>query len=106
MSAGLRFVGNQEPGRASANAGVPNHYYIYTGAVDAFEYSITRPAESPPNTEGRYRNCDPLTIGYLIKMVAISSYFQGLDRRRSARSFSSAPLSKGFPVSLPSLPPQ
>ena len=65
MSAGLRFVGNQEPG--AATGGVLDHYYIYTGAVDAFEYSITRPVEYPPNTDGRYRNCDPLTIGYLIK---------------------------------------
>ena len=66
MSAGLKFVGNQEPGGAGA-ARVLDHYYIYTGAVDAYEYSITRPVEFPPNTEGRYRNCDPLTIGYLIR---------------------------------------
>ncbi len=71
MSGGLRFVGNQEPGRGSATAGVLDHYYIYTGAVDAFEYSITRPVEYPPNTEGRYRNCDPLTIGYLIKRAVL-----------------------------------
>jgi len=68
MSAGLKFVGNQEPNRTGAPA-VLDHYYIYTGAVDAYEYSITRPVEFPPNTEGRYRNCDPLTIGYLIKLA-------------------------------------
>ncbi len=65
MSAGLKFVGNQE----SSNAAVLDHYYIYTGAIDSFQYSITRPAEYPPNTDGRYRNCDPLTIGYLIKLA-------------------------------------
>lgn len=66
MSAGLKFVGNQEPGRAPATT-VLDHYFIYTGGIDAFEYSITRPLEYPPGTDGRYRNCDPLTIGYLIK---------------------------------------
>jgi CubicO group peptidase (beta-lactamase class C family) len=68
MSGGLKFQGNQEPGGAS-NEGYPDHYYIYTGAVDVFDYSINRGVEFPPNTEGRYRNCDPLTIGYLIKQA-------------------------------------
>ena len=66
MSAGLKFVGNQEPGGSPATT-VLDHYYIYTGGIDAFDYSITRPLEFPPGTDGRYRNCDPLTIGYLIK---------------------------------------
>ncbi|HXT69755.1 MAG TPA: serine hydrolase [Vicinamibacterales bacterium] len=67
MSAGLKFVGNQEPGGGTPQNTVFDHYYIYTGAVDAFEYSITRPVEFPAGTDGRYRNSDPLTIGYLIK---------------------------------------
>ena len=66
MSAGLKFLGNQEPG---SNQTYPDHYYIYTGAVDAFDYSITRPQEYPPNTDGRYRNSDPLTITYLTKLA-------------------------------------
>ena len=67
MSGGLKFVGNQEPGGGTPQNTVFDHYYIYTGAVDAFDYSITRPVEFPAGTDGRYRNCDPLTIGYLIK---------------------------------------
>jgi CubicO group peptidase (beta-lactamase class C family) len=66
MSAGLKFVGNQEPG-GSPPTTVLDHYYIYTGGIDAFEYSITRPVEFPAGTDGRYRNSDPLTIGYLVK---------------------------------------
>jgi CubicO group peptidase (beta-lactamase class C family) len=66
MSAGLKFLGNQEPGSSQT---YPDHYYIYTGGIDAFEYSITRPQEYPPNTDGRYRNSDPLTIAYLIKLA-------------------------------------
>jgi CubicO group peptidase (beta-lactamase class C family) len=66
MSAGLKFVGNQEG--APANT-VLDHYYIYTGGIDSYEYSITRPQEFPPNTRGFYRNSDPLTIGYLVKQA-------------------------------------
>src|SRR6185295_18558033 len=69
MSGGLKFVGNQEPNGGTPQDTVFDHYYIYTGAVDAFEYSITRPVEFPAGTDGRYRNCDPLTIGYLIKQA-------------------------------------
>ena len=68
MSGGLRFLAEQDPDY-TADKGYPDHFYIYTGAVDAFEYSIDRPLQFPPNTEGRYRNCDPLTIGYLIKLA-------------------------------------
>jgi CubicO group peptidase (beta-lactamase class C family) len=68
MSGGLRFLAEQDPDY-TPDKGYPDHFYIYTGAVDAFEYSINRPLQFPPNTEGRYRNCDPLTIGYLIKQA-------------------------------------
>jgi CubicO group peptidase (beta-lactamase class C family) len=66
MSAGLRFLGNQEPG---SNDTYPDHYFIYTGGIDAFDYAITRPQQYPPNTDGRYRNSDPLTIAYLTKLA-------------------------------------
>jgi CubicO group peptidase (beta-lactamase class C family) len=68
MSGGLRFTHSSQPewewGRS-----VADHFFIYMGAVDAFHFSITRPAEFPPNTEGRYRNCDPLTLGYIIRQT-------------------------------------
>lgn len=68
MASGLRFIAGQDPDYTE-DKGYPDHMYIYTGAVDAFEYSINRPLQFPPNTEGRYRNSDPLTIGYLIKQA-------------------------------------
>ena len=70
MSGGLQFEGNQEPPGAPRRE-YPDHFYIYTGGVDVFDYTINRPSEYPPNTDGRYRNCDPLTIGYLIKQAVI-----------------------------------
>jgi CubicO group peptidase (beta-lactamase class C family) len=68
MSGGLKFLAEQDPDY-TPDKGYPDHFYIYTGAVNAFEYSINRPLQFPPNTEGRYRNSDPLTIGYLIKQA-------------------------------------
>jgi CubicO group peptidase (beta-lactamase class C family) len=60
MSSGLRFT---REGEAAGG----DHIYVYTGAIDAFTYSVSRPLEFPPNTVGRYRNCDPLTLGYIVK---------------------------------------
>ena len=68
MSGGLRFLATQDPDY-KPEMGYADHWYVYTGAVDVFHYSISRPLQFPPNTEGRYRNCDPLTIGYLIKQA-------------------------------------
>jgi CubicO group peptidase (beta-lactamase class C family) len=66
MSSGLRFVAPQDPDY-DGRRGYPDHLYVYTGAVDAYRWSITRPLQWPPNTVGRYRNSDPLIINHLIK---------------------------------------
>jgi CubicO group peptidase (beta-lactamase class C family) len=71
MSSGLRFIATQDPDY-TPDKGYPDHFYIYTGAVNAFEYSVNVPLQFPPNTEGRYRNSDPLTIGKLIKQAVTS----------------------------------
>ncbi len=55
MSSGLRFIATQDPDY-SPDKGYPDHFYIYTGAVNAFEYSVNVPLQFPVNTEGRYRN--------------------------------------------------
>ena len=66
MSSGLRFVAPQDPDYDPAR-GYPDHLYVYTGAIDAYRWAITRPPQWPPKTVGRYRNSDPLTINYLIE---------------------------------------
>jgi CubicO group peptidase (beta-lactamase class C family) len=66
MSSGLRFVAPQDPDY-DASRGYPDHLYVYTGAIDAQKWSITRPLQWKPNTVGRYRNGDPLTINYLVR---------------------------------------
>ena len=45
----------------------PDHYYVYSGAMDVFRYVVSRPLLYEPNTVGRYRNVDPLTLGYIIR---------------------------------------
>lgn len=66
MSSGLKFEsGSALDGRALTD--LDNHTYVYTGAVNVFEYSINRELEFPPNTKWRYRNCDPLTLGKVIR---------------------------------------
>lgn len=45
-----------------------DHYYLYTGTVDSYEYAATRPPEWPPNTVGRYRNTDPVLTSYLVRL--------------------------------------
>jgi CubicO group peptidase (beta-lactamase class C family) len=66
MSSGLRFPAPQDPDHDPAN-GYPDHLYVYTGAIDAQTWATTRPLQWPPNTVGRYRNSDPLTINHLVK---------------------------------------
>jgi CubicO group peptidase (beta-lactamase class C family) len=68
MSSGLHFIAPQDPDY-SEDKGYPDHMLIYTGAIDAFEFSIGKPLQFPPGTEGRYRNSDPLTLGYLVKKI-------------------------------------
>jgi len=66
MSSGLKFhSGTLMDGQVLTNK--DNHTYVYFGAVDVFDYSINRELEFPPNTKWRYRNCDPLTLGKIIR---------------------------------------
>ena len=69
MSSGLEFIAPRDPDW-TPELGYPEHMYIYSGAVDVFELSITRPLQFPPGTEGRYRNSDPLVLGFLVKQAA------------------------------------
>ncbi|MGD9946013.1 MAG: serine hydrolase domain-containing protein, partial [Burkholderiaceae bacterium] len=66
MSSGLLCSGPDEP-RARWRLGLPDHFYVYGEAFDTFAFALDRPSEHAPGTVGRYRNCDPLTLGYLIR---------------------------------------
>lgn len=47
--------------------GVPDHLRIYTGMEDVFRFAVNRKAEHPPGRVGRYRNCDPLALGAIVR---------------------------------------
>jgi hypothetical protein len=66
MSSGLHFTAHMDP-EADTYTQYLDHWYIYTGAIDAFTYSFSRPLQYPVGSTGRYRNCDPLTTGFIIR---------------------------------------
>ncbi len=74
MSSGLRFTAHRDP-EAPTYTRYLDHFYIYSGAVDAFHYSVNRPLQFPVGTEGRYRNCDPLTLGYIMRRLLGQDYW-------------------------------
>ncbi|MEM1396807.1 MAG: serine hydrolase [Pseudomonadota bacterium] len=73
MSSGLRF--SQVPRKTDGSMDtlkmlrgpVPDHIAVYSGIEDVFAYSIASPLEFEPNTVRRYRNCDPLTLGAVLR---------------------------------------
>ena len=67
MSSGVRFRGVADPD-LDPELGYPDHLYVYTGAVNSFEWAATCPPQWPPNTIGRYRNSDPVLTNYLVRL--------------------------------------
>jgi CubicO group peptidase (beta-lactamase class C family) len=67
MSSGLRCRAPGEPG-LDPSLGYLDHLYLYTGGANSFTWAATRPQEWPPNTVGRYRNCDPVLVNYLVRL--------------------------------------
>jgi CubicO group peptidase (beta-lactamase class C family) len=68
MSSGLSFTG-QDDRWMDPTWQYHDHFFIYAGAVDAFKYAISSPVEFAPNTVGRYRNSDPMTLGFLVRQA-------------------------------------
>lgn len=70
MSSGLEFTGTNSPEVLSGEV-YPDHMLVYTGAIDVFDFSASRPLEFAPNTVGRYRNSDPLALGRIIEQTVV-----------------------------------
>src|SRR3954454_1347849 len=66
MSSGLRFARGGE-GPAVRWTNHDDHMRIYTAPIDVFRHAIDRPLADAPNTIWRYRNCDPLSLGLIIR---------------------------------------
>jgi CubicO group peptidase (beta-lactamase class C family) len=68
MSSGLSFTG-QDDRWMDPTWQYHDHFFIYAGAVDAYKYAVSSPLEFAPNTVGRYRNSDPMTLGFLVRQA-------------------------------------
>jgi CubicO group peptidase (beta-lactamase class C family) len=68
MSSGLSFTG-QDDRWMDPTTQYHDHFFIYAGAVNAFQYAISSPVEYAPSTVGRYRNSDPMTLGFLVQQA-------------------------------------
>jgi CubicO group peptidase (beta-lactamase class C family) len=66
MSSGLDFANLGLSGPQSFTK-KNEHMRIYFDGINVFEHAVTQPLEIPPNTECRYRNSDPLTLGKIIR---------------------------------------
>ena len=74
MSSGLDFtlyevMEQTLEGTYRISTAYPDHYYVYSCALNVFQYSVSRKLRHRPNTVGRYRNCDPLTLGYIVRRI-------------------------------------
>ncbi len=82
MSGGLHFTAPRDPDFSPDV--FPDHVYVYNGAVNIYEFAYARPLQFQPNTEGRYRNCDPLTLAFILQQAVAKrgeEYFSFPQRR-------------------------
>ena len=68
MSSGLDFK-NYGLDSAESWTLANEHFRIYTDAINVFEHAVNQPLEIQPGTVFRYRNSDPLTLGYIIQNI-------------------------------------
>jgi CubicO group peptidase (beta-lactamase class C family) len=68
MSSGLSFTG-QDDRHLDPTTQYHDHFFVYAGAVDAYAYATSSPVEFAPGVVGRYRNCDPMTLGFLVRQA-------------------------------------
>src|SRR5262245_4377266 len=66
MSSGLDFANLGLAGPASFTR-ENKHMRIYFDGLNVFEHAVNQPLEIPPNSQWRYRNSDPLTLGKIIR---------------------------------------
>ena len=68
MSSGLDFknYGIDNPNSWTTEN---EHFRIYHDAINIFEHAVDQPLEIPPDSQFRYRNSDPLTLGRIIRQI-------------------------------------
>jgi CubicO group peptidase (beta-lactamase class C family) len=66
MSSGLDFANLGLNGPESFTR-ANKHMRIYFDGLNVFDHAVNQPLEIPPDSQWRYRNSDPLTLGKIIK---------------------------------------
>ncbi len=68
MSSGLDF---KNYGLTNENSWTAEneHFLIYFDALNVFEHAINQPVDLPPDSQVRYRNSDPLTLGRIVRQT-------------------------------------
>jgi len=66
MSSGLDFANLGLNGPESFTR-ANKHMRVYFDGLNVFDHAVNQPLEIPPDTEWRYRNSDPLTLGKIVK---------------------------------------
>jgi CubicO group peptidase (beta-lactamase class C family) len=69
MSSGLDFQNYGDSDTLRSFTSENEHFLIYFDAINVFEHAINQPMDIPPNTQFRYRNSDPLTLGRIIRQT-------------------------------------
>ncbi len=68
MSSGLDFINNGLD-RPESWRSENEHMRIYFDALNVFEHAVNQPLEIPPDSQFRYRNSDPLTLGRIVRQI-------------------------------------
>ncbi len=68
MSSGLDFINDGLDGPESWRS-ENEHMRIYFDALNVFEHAVNQPLEIPPDSQFRYRNSDPLTLGRIVRQI-------------------------------------
>ena len=66
MSSGLNFANLGLNGPESFTR-ANKHMRVYFDGLNVFEHAVNQPLEIPPDTQWRYRNSDPLTLGRIVR---------------------------------------
>lgn len=78
MSSGLDFANLGLSGPASYTQ-ENEHMRIYFDGLNVFAHAVNQPLELAPNTQWRYRNSDPLTLGKIIRETVEARGPKGLE---------------------------
>ncbi len=67
MSSGLDFKRSVDDTEVLPFTDEDHHYSVYHRAMDVFDFATSRELEYEPNTTWRYRNCDTLSLGKIVR---------------------------------------